>query len=344
MKKTAVVDTGIPPEPTTIAERPFPVLKTARVELRELVPSDAPALLRIHSDAAYMRWFGSDPLTDMAQAEKLIETFASWRLQPNPGTRWAIVRSSDDQLIGTCGLFKWNRSWRSCTTGYELAQHASGKGYVAEALMAIFNWGFQNMQLNRIEATVSPENLPSVNTLVRAKFKREGVMREAGFWGKQTRDVYLYSLLRSDHFLIEFRHANLSDLEPLASIRDDAMRPSLETVGRYDPDRVRQRLIYTFLPQYTQLIVRADNVIGFFALRPVDEQLFLDHLYIEPESQGIGIGGIAINRIFEIASKDNKTIRVGALIGSDSNRFYTSHGFVLVSSGQFDHYYERRWT
>jgi hypothetical protein len=34
-------------------------------------------------------------------------------------------------------------------------------------------------------------------------------------------------------------------------------------------------------------------------------------------------------------------IRVGALRESDSNRFYTRHGFVLVEQGEFDNFYIR---
>jgi renalase len=321
----------------------FPTITTERLMLRELLATDAPALLSIHGDANYMRWFGSDPITDVAQAENLIKNFAGWREHANPGVRWAIERKSDQKLVGTCGLFKWNRNWRSCSTGYELSREAAGQGYMAEALKAIFSWGFENMKLNRIEATVSPENTPSINTLTRANFVREGFQREAGYWGKQSRNFYGYALLRADHLGVRFVPAQISDLEQLVQIRTVAMRPSLEAVGRFDADRVRQRLINNYFPEHTQLIYLVDKVIGFYTLRPVDGQLLLDHLYIDPNSQGLGVGGITLNRMFAMASNESKTIRVGALIGSDSNRFYTENGFVLVSSSEFDHYYERSW-
>ena len=46
----------------------FPVLQTERLLLREIVVADAPALFEIHGDAELMRWFGSDPLGDLAAA------------------------------------------------------------------------------------------------------------------------------------------------------------------------------------------------------------------------------------------------------------------------------------
>ncbi len=68
-----------------------PTLVTQRLQLREITTADAPQLLAIHGDARAMRWFGTDPLTDLPQAEKLVEVFAAWRKMPNPGVRWGIA-------------------------------------------------------------------------------------------------------------------------------------------------------------------------------------------------------------------------------------------------------------
>ena len=177
----------------------FPTLETDRLILREIVASDAPDLFGIHGDADAMRWFGSDPLTDMQQAEKLIEIFASWRQMPNPGTRWAIQRKSDNRFLGSCGLFKWNRAWKSCVIGYELGSFAWGKGFMIEALSAILDWGFENMELNRVEAQVHSENIASINLMRRLGFAQEGHLREAGFWLGQHHDLQQFALLRREY-------------------------------------------------------------------------------------------------------------------------------------------------
>lgn len=177
----------------------FPHLQSARLELREIVPADAPALFAIHSDVDAMRWFGTDPLSDITQAEKLVETFASWRKTPNPGTRWAIVERGGHQLLGTCGLFKWNRAWRSCTLGYELGRSARGKGFMHEALSSVLAWGFEHMALNRIEAQIHPENDASIRLATRLSFVPEGRLREAGFWLGAYRDLIQFSLLRAEY-------------------------------------------------------------------------------------------------------------------------------------------------
>lgn len=174
----------------------FPTLQTPRLRLRELLPADAPALFAIHSDTANMRWFGVDPMTDLEQAQVLIKTFAQWRTHANPGTRWGIEH--DGELVGTCGLFKWNRAWNSCSLSCELAPAARGKGLMTEALRTSLDWGFAHMQLHRIEALVHPQNAASHALLERLGFKIEGTLREAGFWKGEQHDLAILGLLARD--------------------------------------------------------------------------------------------------------------------------------------------------
>jgi RimJ/RimL family protein N-acetyltransferase len=176
----------------------FPTLETDRLFLREVIGSDAPAILAIHGDAELMRLFGNDPISDLAGADALIKTFASWRQLPNPGTRWAVEIKGTAGLVGTCGLFGWNRPWRKCIVGYELAKNAQGIGYMHEALGAALSWGFQEMGINRVEAQVHPGNEPSLKVLRRLRFVEEGRLRQGGYWSGQHHDLLQYSLLRQD--------------------------------------------------------------------------------------------------------------------------------------------------
>lgn len=185
----------------------FPVLATERLSLREIIHSDATALFAIHGDVDHMQWFGTEPMRTVDEATKLIEIFAGWRQNPNPGTRWGVERKSDGAFIGTCGLFKWNRGWRSCTVGYELAANAQGHGYMTEALRAALAYGFDQMELNRIEATVSPENVRSISVLTTLGFRQEGQLRQAGYWSGKYHDLLQFALLRRDYSARP--HANL---------------------------------------------------------------------------------------------------------------------------------------
>lgn len=175
----------------------FSTLDTSRLTLREVLASDAECLLQIHGDGEHMRWFGSDPVPDLDGAKKLIAMFASWRKEPVSGARWAIELKDRPGLIGSCGLFRWNRNWRSCIVGYEIAPAHQGRGYVKEALQAIITWGFREMQLNRIEAQVHPDNTASLAVLNALGFLQEGRQREAGYWAGRHHDLLQYALLNA---------------------------------------------------------------------------------------------------------------------------------------------------
>lgn len=184
----------------------FPTLQTTRLLLREIVPADAPALLAIHGNANVMRWYGNDPLPDLAAAEALVERFASWRRLPAPGTRFGLARQeAPEQLIGTAGLFGWNPGWRKCTLGYELAPEAQGQGLMREALLTLLDWGFAAMNLNRIEAQVHPDNASSLKQVRQLGFVEEGRLRQVGFWGAQFHDLLQFGLLKADWDALQLR-------------------------------------------------------------------------------------------------------------------------------------------
>jgi ribosomal-protein-alanine N-acetyltransferase len=175
----------------------FPVLQTERLRLREISVSDAPALFAIHSDAAWMQWYGVDPLLDLSQAKQLAELFAGW-FAARTGFRWGIERVADRRLIGTCGLFRWNKSWHNCVIGYEVARDCSGHGYMCEALAPVLDFGFNEMALHRIQAETHPDNTASIRLAERLGFSFEGVHRGQAFWGGRFHDLNCYSLLEDD--------------------------------------------------------------------------------------------------------------------------------------------------
>lgn len=174
----------------------FPVVETERLTLRAITDDDAAQLFAIHSDPRWMAWWGADPPTDVAQTRSLIETWAEWRRMPNPGVRWGLQKKADGQLIGSCGLFKWNRQWDSCSTSYELASWSADNGYMTEAMTAVLEWGWEHMSLHRIEALVHPSNTSSRDLLGRLGFEREGHLRQAARWSGRYHDLLLMARLR----------------------------------------------------------------------------------------------------------------------------------------------------
>lgn len=131
------------------------------------------------------------------------------------------------------------------------------------------------------------------------------------------------------------------DLEALADLRAAAMRDSLECVGRFDPQRARQRLRDGWAPAHTWSIEFEGSRAGFYTLRPVDGGLKLDHLYILPAFQNLGLGGRVMQRIAAQADAARLAVHLGALRDSPSNAFYQRHGYVKTGEDPWDIYYVR---
>lgn len=141
--------------------------------------------------------------------------------------------------------------------------------------------------------------------------------------------------------MLTFVPASQADGEALASLRVAAMRDSLERIGRYDPQRARQRFLATFDPASTWQLREGGALAGFYVLRPEADHLLLDHLYLAPGCQRQGMGAAVLARVFAEADAARKSVRVGALRGSEANCFYVRHGFVPDGEGEFDLYYRR---
>jgi GNAT superfamily N-acetyltransferase len=140
---------------------------------------------------------------------------------------------------------------------------------------------------------------------------------------------------------LEYVPATADDADALVALRIAAMRESLERIGRFDPQRARDRFLSTFTPELTQHLVVGGERVGFVVVRTYQGELLLDHLYVHPAHQGRGIGATVLARVFADADARRLPVRVGALRGSDSNRFYQRHGFRQVEEGEWDIHYLR---
>lgn len=102
--------------------------------------------------------------------------------------------------------------------------------------------------------------------------------------------------------IIEFTSPEPDELQELIDIRLAAMKPSLVAIGRYDPKRATERFVSSYDPAVTNCIVLSGQIIGFYVLIHHDDHLLLNHLYIQPESQGQGYGSLVLDAVKQEAS------------------------------------------
>lgn len=136
------------------------------------------------------------------------------------------------------------------------------------------------------------------------------------------------------------------DFDAMVALRIEALRESLARLGRFAPQRARERLAAGFSPEHMRHIEVDGQRVGFMTLRPdedaVTPTLKLDHLYLRATAQGQGIGAWALERAKAQAVASQCDIALSALKLSAANRFYLRHGFVAIGEREYDIDY--RWS
>src|SRR3990170_3262384 len=163
----------------------FPQLETDRLILREMT---------LHDVEFYFRHFNKDEIVEgccfpgprnLEAANEELELYCIEPFKENKGIRWGIVGKGHSELIGTCGCYDWNKTARRAEIGYDLDPSCWRQGIMTEALHAVLKYGFEKMEVNRIQAIIDSKNSRSKKLVCRLGFKKEGVLRQRSFFKGQ---------------------------------------------------------------------------------------------------------------------------------------------------------------
>jgi ribosomal-protein-alanine N-acetyltransferase len=175
----------------------LPVLETDRLVLRRMEAGDVEDLFAYASDpkvAQYTSWPAHRTIQDSHEfLAYVLELYEKGEVAP-----WGVVHRSESRLVGTCGFLDWYQDSFRAEIGYALASKYWGQGLMTEAVRAIFTFGFETMQLNRIQGRCEVENIASIRVMEKAGMRREGVLREHEFAGGRFLDIAIYAILGSE--------------------------------------------------------------------------------------------------------------------------------------------------
>jgi [ribosomal protein S5]-alanine N-acetyltransferase len=176
----------------------FPRLETERLSLSQVQYKDSDQLYEILSDPEVAKFDYFYPVTSKAEVTKFIDRYNK-EYEKNEEITWGINLKETDQLIGICCLGSFDEGARRAELGYDIAQAKWGRGYATEAIRAVVDFGFNCMNLNRIEATITPGNDASVQVLKKLNFIQEGIFRERDLIKGKLEDGILMSILKREY-------------------------------------------------------------------------------------------------------------------------------------------------
>ena len=112
--------------------------------------------------------------------------------------QWGVALRSDDRVIGTCTLVRFDLENKRTEIGYARHRGEWGNGYASEALRLLLTWTFDDFGMHKIEADVDPRNVGSISLLERFGFVREGLLRERYQIGGEIQDSLMFGLIKHE--------------------------------------------------------------------------------------------------------------------------------------------------
>jgi RimJ/RimL family protein N-acetyltransferase len=172
---------------------PFPAdgLFVDELLVRTPTESDVPAIAPAFLDATVGGEAGLPPLSEaeitLFVKERIEGLRASGRLLP-------LMIVDAETIVGGASLTNYDPLRERVEIGYWLFAEGRGRGIATRVARALARHAF-DVGLQRVEAVVRPDNLPSVRVLERAGFTREGLMRSLLPHDGGRADAFIYSLL-----------------------------------------------------------------------------------------------------------------------------------------------------
>ncbi|MDO8969836.1 MAG: GNAT family N-acetyltransferase [Saprospiraceae bacterium] len=147
--------------------------ETARLILRELEYTDENDLFEMDADPAVHFFIENKPVKSIDEITKVIEMLKK-QYQENGIARWAVVDKITNECVGWSGLKYFNQPLNNHIDFYELGyrfkQKHWGKGFATESSSAVLDYGFKNLNVDRIFALTDPKNLNSKKVLTKLGF------------------------------------------------------------------------------------------------------------------------------------------------------------------------------
>jgi ribosomal-protein-alanine N-acetyltransferase len=151
------------------------VIRTSRLDLRELDFSDAEFILELLNEAGFIRFIGDKGVRTLADARDYLRQGPMDSYARNGfGLYAACLRGATP--IGICGLVK-REGLNDPDVGFALLSRYWSSGYAVESAAAVLAYARNTLRIKRVVAITSPDNWSSIAVLEKIGLKFERMIR-----------------------------------------------------------------------------------------------------------------------------------------------------------------------
>lgn len=177
----------------------LPTLETERLNIRLFKEQDVQDLFEYCSDDEVTRYLPFTTYTSLEQAKDRINYCLESYRQISRPILWAIEYKKDNKLIGGIDFVGLDEINKVGEIGYVLNRAYWNKGIMTEALMAVIKFGFEKVELNRIEIYCDERNVASARVMEKNGLKYEGTLRQKRFDKGEFVSLKCYSILKEEY-------------------------------------------------------------------------------------------------------------------------------------------------
>lgn len=175
------------------------ILKTERLNLRPISESDIENVYNLQSLEETAKYNTSKIPENINDTKIIVE---NWIIENNKEETkkftFAIDLINDKKFIGLIGINLGKEYYRNAEIWFQFDYRFWNKGYATESLRKIIDFGFEALNLHRIEAGCAVENIGSFSVLEKAGMKREAHTRKLLPLKSGWSDNYGYAILETD--------------------------------------------------------------------------------------------------------------------------------------------------
>lgn len=174
-----------------------PVLNTERLILRAFSLADIPSYRKEFVNESVQKYLGGVLIlkNDEKDAQNWLGNINDRLVKKKIVFTWLMVhRARVTESIGRIDLGGFTNG-KVGEVSYYVWEKYWGNGFAVEALKSVVAFGFEYLNLERIQAIVDIRNISSEKVLMKAGFEKEGLLRKYPL-GKSIADVYMYAIIR----------------------------------------------------------------------------------------------------------------------------------------------------
>ncbi len=173
-------------------------IETPRLILKELNPEVVSTIFNSYPNEQAMEQLGLKTIEEFnIEKNNFHQGLTTYRLSFK---KFLIISKETNKVIGKCGFNTWYLQHARAEIGYAMADNTvKNKGFMTEAVKAMIKYGFEEMKLNRIEAFIGTQNVPSLKMIKGLGFTEEGTLRSHYFKNGKMEDSVCFSLLKQEY-------------------------------------------------------------------------------------------------------------------------------------------------